>query len=460
VRRRLVLAIAGVAGCAVLLFALPLAIVLERSYRDEELLRLQRDADAATRGIDLSSGTPDRIELPKFKGQIGIYATSGRRIRGSGPPTADSATRTALRTGAPSGIVPDGRLVVAVPLRNGEQIAGAVRAQRTQAKVVSRAHRAWLALAALGAGVVALAVLAALALGRRLARPLETLASAARRVGEGDFAARALMTNIREIDQVGTALNIGSRRIGELVSRERGFSADASHQLRTPLAALRLELETLALMAPERGSELSAALGQVDRLETTIETLLGLARGAPHGEQKVDLGRAMRALELRWRGALAADGRPLRVVIDVEPALGHFPRCARRDPRGPHEQRPCPRRGSRSGGGAGARGCPCARDLRPGARFRGQHRGGIPAREWGWHGDRLGAGPFPGPRRRRSPPGHPPGSKPNRVAAYRADEGVRTSRGPAEHLAAAAGGLLPCSDPIRSGGGANGSRVD
>ena len=320
-RRRLVLAIAGVAGCAVLLFALPLAIVLERSYRDEELLRLQRDADAATRGIDLSSGTPDRIELPKFKGQIGIYATSGRRIRGSGPPRADSATRTALRTGAPSGIVPDGRLVVAVPLRNGEQIAGAVRAQRTQAKVVSRAHRAWLALAALGAGVVALAVLAALALGRRLARPLETLASAARRVGEGDFAARALMTNIREIDQVGTALNIGSRRIGELVSRERGFSADASHQLRTPLAALRLELETLALMAPERGSELSAALAQVDRLETTIETLLGLARGAPHGEQKVDLGRAMRALELRWRGALAADGRPLRVVIDVEPAL-------------------------------------------------------------------------------------------------------------------------------------------
>lgn len=319
-RRRLVLAIAGVAGCAVLLFALPLAVVLERSYRDEELLRLQRDTDAATRSIDLSSSTPDQIELPRFTGQIGIYATSGRRIRGAGPRTADSATQSALRTGAPGGTAPDGRLVVAVPLRNGERIAGVVRAQRTDANVSRQAHRAWLALVGLGAGVVALAVVAALALGRRLARPLETLAAAAHRVGEGDFAARAEATSIPEIDEVGTALNIGSRRIGELVSRERAFSADASHQLRTPLAALRLELETVALGSPARGPELAGALAQVDRLEVTIETLLGLARGTPSGEQKIDLARAMRRLEARWRGPLAAAGRPLRMVIEVEPA--------------------------------------------------------------------------------------------------------------------------------------------
>jgi len=320
VRRRLVLAIAGVAGSAVLLFALPLAVVLLRSYRDEELLRLQRDTDAATRGIDLGSSTPDRIELPRFAGQIGIYTTTGRRIRGAGPPSADRATQSALRTGAPSAAAPDGRLVVAVPLRNGERVAGAVRAQRTQANVSRRADRAWPALAALGAGVVALAVLAALALGRRLARPLETLAAAAHRVGEGDFAARAETTKIPEIDEVGAALNTGSRRIGELVSRERAFSADASHQLRTPLTALRLELETLALGSPARGSELAGALAQVDRLEVTIETLLGLARGTPPGEQKVDLEQAMRGLEARWLGPLAAQGRPLRIVIDAERA--------------------------------------------------------------------------------------------------------------------------------------------
>ena len=53
-RRRLVVAIAAVAGAAVILFAVPLGIVLQRGYRDEDLLRLQRDTIAAARGIDLS----------------------------------------------------------------------------------------------------------------------------------------------------------------------------------------------------------------------------------------------------------------------------------------------------------------------------------------------------------------------------------------------------------------------
>jgi signal transduction histidine kinase len=320
-KRRLVLAIAGVAGGAVLLFALPLAVVLERSYRDEELLRLQRDTDAATRGIDLSHSRIDRIELPRFSGQIGIYGTGGARIRGVGPAIADQAVASALRAGKPSADTQSGQLVVAVPLLNGEVITGAVRAQRSQASVWRRAHQAWLALAGLGAGVVALAVLAALALGRRLARPLETLAAAARRVGEGDFAARATPTGIPEIDDVGAALNRSSTRVGELVSRERAFSADASHQLRTPLAALRLELETVALDSPAGEAELSMALTQVDRLEGTIETLLAVARGAPPGEQKTDLKRVVTELEARWHGPLAREGRPLHTVLDVDEPL-------------------------------------------------------------------------------------------------------------------------------------------
>jgi signal transduction histidine kinase len=320
-KRRLIQAIVGVAAGAVLLFALPLAVVLERSYRDEELLRLQRDTDAATRGIDLSrGGPPDLLELPRFTGEIGIYSLAGSRIAGAGPRVADAATRSALRDRAPTGTAPDGQLVVAVPLLNGELITGAVRTQRSQAAVTRRAHTAWLALAGLGAAVVALAALAALALGRRLARPLETVAAAARRVGEGDFAARAAPTRIKEIDDVGTALNSSSRRIGELVNRERTFSADASHQLRTPLAALRLELESAALGSGDDEPELTAALAQVDRLQGTIETLLAVTRGSPTGEEKTDLKRAVRDLEARWHGPLAEHGRPLYAVVDLEQA--------------------------------------------------------------------------------------------------------------------------------------------
>ena len=217
-------------------------------------------------------------------------------------------------------MVAGGKLVVAVPLLSGERITGVVRAERGKAGVVAQTNRAWLELAGLAAGVVALAVGAALALGRRLTRPLERLAAAARRVGDGDFAARASPTGVSEIDDVGAALNSSSQRIAELVNRERTFSADASHQLRTPLAALRLELEGLAA-AYDPPAGLTAALTQVDRLQGTIETLLAVVRGTPRGDQRADLAALMRELEARWHGTLAAEGRPLRVRLEVEPAV-------------------------------------------------------------------------------------------------------------------------------------------
>jgi signal transduction histidine kinase len=320
VKPRLVLAIAGVAAAAVVLFAFPLAIALERSYRDEELLKLQRDTIAATRGIDLSH-RPDHVELPRFTGSIGVYGARGSLIAGAGPRFADQPTRSAIRGHEPTGSTPGGQLVVAVPLLSGETITGAVRAQRSQANVAGRAHSAWLALAGLGAGVLALAIVAALGLARRLARPLETLAAAARRVGEGDFAARATSTGVSEIDDVGVALNRSSERIGDLVERERAFTADASHQLRTPLAALRLELESQALESPGPPAGVTAALAQVDRLQNTIETLLAVARDAPTGEQKVNLVDAIREVEARWHGPLAADGRPLHTSVDAPRAV-------------------------------------------------------------------------------------------------------------------------------------------
>jgi hypothetical protein len=73
VRRRLVIAIAAVAGAAVILFAVPLAVVLRHSYRDEDLLRLQRDTIAATRGIDVSSQHGDPIELPRSADTLAVY---------------------------------------------------------------------------------------------------------------------------------------------------------------------------------------------------------------------------------------------------------------------------------------------------------------------------------------------------------------------------------------------------
>ncbi|MCW2952899.1 MAG: two-component system histidine kinase, partial [Conexibacter sp.] len=193
------LAIAGVAAAAVVLFALPLGIVLNRAYRDEELLRLQRDTVAATRAIDVSS-TRDPIELPPSRDALAVYDLRGRRLAGSGPPQADAVVRDALRSGRPADRADGGHFLIAIPLRNGERLAGAVRARRSAAAAAHDARSAWIVLLIAGASVVVLATLTALVLGRRLARPLERVAIAARGLGDGDFTVRAPRAGVAEVD--------------------------------------------------------------------------------------------------------------------------------------------------------------------------------------------------------------------------------------------------------------------
>jgi signal transduction histidine kinase len=308
-RRRLVVAIAGVAAVAVVLFAVPLGGVLARSYRDEALLRLQRDTIVATRAIDLGSDRSDPVELPPTRDALAVYDLAGRRLDGRGPATGDAVVRATLRNGRPADTAGGGQLLVAVPLVVSERVVGAVRAQRSENAAAARTRHAWWLLAAGAATLVALAVLAALILARRLVAPLDRLAAAAGVLGEGDFAARAPRAGMRELDAVADALDRTAARLDELVSRERAFSADASHQLRTPLAAMRIELEALEL----RGEELPAALDQVGRLQQTVETLLAVARDAPRREAATALRTLTDELAARWRGPLAAEGRPLAV---------------------------------------------------------------------------------------------------------------------------------------------------
>ena len=312
-------AIAAVATGAVLLLAVPLGIVLSRGYHDKELLRLQRDTAAATRGVDITPGQRDPVELPTSSDRLAAYDGAGARVSGRGPQAASPLVRQVLRSGRVGDAERAGAIEVVVPIVHNERVTGAVRAVRSDGAAADAARRAWLTLGAVALGIIALAVLAALVLGRGLARPLERLAVSARRLGEGDFSVRPAPAGVAEVDAVGAALSATAQRLDDLVLRERAFTADASHQLRTPLQALRIELEAIELRG-DPPPELPAALGQVDRLQSTVDTLLSAARDAPRATQLSAVAPILDEARARWHGRLARDGRPLRITAP-EPGL-------------------------------------------------------------------------------------------------------------------------------------------
>src|SRR5258705_441964 len=118
---------------------------------------------------------------------------------------------------------------------------------------------------------VRLAVFGRLPVRRDAAGRADTAAAAVGLPLAARLGARTHPTGVAEVDAVGATLDDGARRIGRLVAAEREFSANASHQLRTPLTAVRMRLEEIeGFGEADVRSEATAALAQVDRLDTTI----------------------------------------------------------------------------------------------------------------------------------------------------------------------------------------------
>ena len=201
-------------------------------------------------------------------------------------------------------------------LSDGNQVVGVVRVATARGEIYQRAMVTWLVMAGLGVVAVAGVWLLARRQARRLARPLEDLSSAAFELGAGNFTVTTPRSGIAEIDSVGSSLDTTAQRLSDLVARERAFTADASHQLRTPLAGLRLELEAaLDLPDEELRPSITAALESADQLAGTIADLLDLARNVPARAGLGPVGELLDRLDRDWRGLLAEQGRTLHVAI-------------------------------------------------------------------------------------------------------------------------------------------------
>jgi signal transduction histidine kinase len=319
VRRRIVVLAVLAAVLATSLFGGPLAYYAAQFYLDQERTELERVADVAAISAASELATHDvPSTLPEAAPDIdlGLYDRTGRRTTGAGPARPDRPAIRAFSGAVASENDLHGELVVAVPVTDGAAVIGVIRAASNYSGVRLRIVGTWAAMLGLDLAAIGATLLVARRQARRLAAPLEALSRTAAQLGGGNFGARTLPTGIPEIDAAGRSLDTTAARLGAMVSRERAFSADASHQLRTPLTGLRLGLET-ALEHP--GTDLRAAavaaIEAADRLEQTIEDLLTLAREPGRDGTPLELDELMREIERTWRPVLEAQDRTL--LLDV-----------------------------------------------------------------------------------------------------------------------------------------------
>jgi signal transduction histidine kinase len=321
-KRRIVVSIVGVAVIAVMLLGVPLALAVEQFYAKQQVLYLDREAGEANRQIgsdDIKAGTAQIHD--KRTTRLAVYNARGVKLSGTGPDRADQPVARALDGDTGDGH--NGRMtVVAVPVYENGRVVGAIRASEPRRFVVTQTLWTWAVMGLLALVALVVATLLARHQSRRLTRPIDDLVDAAERLGGGDFSVHPEPSGVPELDRVGAALDSTAERLGALVDRERSFTADASHQLRTPIAGLRVGIEG-ALMTPGRDARaaLEEALVPLDQLEATVNDLLALARH-PHAERyPLDLDRVLSALTDDWHRRPDRDGRG--IVVEIESDLPH-----------------------------------------------------------------------------------------------------------------------------------------
>ena len=343
-RLRLLLALAYVLLLAIVALEVPLASSIRRRVDDEvrSQARAQAEVLAATAADLLSPAR--RAELQALvqrsgatvRGRVIVVDDQGRLLAdstGTGL-LGDSYRRRPEIAASLAGRIDQGTrhsntlgedlLATAVPIRSATRppAVGAVRVTQSVAAVHRAVRRTVVGLALIGMLVLGVGLVAGLVIAGTIARPMRRLDRAVGRVAGGDLEARAPIEGSTEQRALARTFNEMTGRVARLLRSQQDFVADASHQLRTPLAGLRLRLEEARALVPPASpavAELDAGMTEVDRLAHVLEELLVLSRA---GERELpganeDLGVAAQRAAERWAHAAAERGQ--RIETDLGP---------------------------------------------------------------------------------------------------------------------------------------------
>lgn len=216
---------------------------------DPEALQPALEARAARLDVELTIWAADRS----------LLATTGNPI--APPPDGRTAHRWVHRKGGAA---------IQVRLDDGRWLSTSLPTRSS-----GDHFRRFLGFLALLALVIALGCLP---LARRITRRLQRLQDGVEQLGAGDLSARVEVSGRDEVARLAGAFNRAAERIEGLVQRQRRVLASASHELRSPLARIRMTLGLLETDDAERQGWVDGAIGDVTELDKLIEHLLLTAR--------------------------------------------------------------------------------------------------------------------------------------------------------------------------------------
>lgn len=347
-RWRLVAVFVGIVVAVLAAHDLPLAVHLRQVERDRLVTALERDAftiagraeEALEDGIALANSTLQEM-VDRYRAADGarVIITDGDGIAmvisdEEARAGADYSTRPEIAmalTGSPtsgqrsSETVGTDLVYVAVPVLSGPRVVGTVRLTYPAAEIEDRLAGRVRGIAIVAIMSVATALAAAVLLASTVTRPVRRLRAATERLASGDLTVRAPVDGPPELRSLARSFNSMSDRLSSLVEDQRAFAGDASHQLRTPLTALRLRLERAAELVetdPEGARvRLDAAGAEAERLQHLVDGLLALARseGTDQPREVVDLAVVARDRAEVWRPLAEEQG--IEVAVDAPASL-------------------------------------------------------------------------------------------------------------------------------------------
>ena len=305
-RRTLALVSLAVTSMVALATLVPAALIVRQLANDRTVIDAQRRIGMLVPVVAVSDG-PAPIGRALLETTTGtrtravVVLPDGREVGGRSlvPPRELAVARTQAMA---TELDRPGERVVLQPVPGREGIA-VVQVSVPEDELPDGVLTAWAVMASVGLLLVLCSVAAADRMGARMVGAARRLGRAAGRLGAGDLSVRVRPEGPPELQETAFAFNTMADRVGRQIATERRMAADLSHRLRTPLTALRLNVDRLGEDERTRPTRLALA-----RLEQEIDTVIRLFRGrdAQDGTARCDAAEVVRERVGYW-AALADD---------------------------------------------------------------------------------------------------------------------------------------------------------